>query len=78
MKYNQDSGTIKAGTRYNSNSISFNYQAGVTFKPVENGSIYLSYATSANPVGVDAGDLSKVSVYLVATQVMNKPEQSIT
>ena len=59
MKYNQDSGTIKAGTRYNSNSDFFNYQAGVTFKPVENGSIYLSYATSANPVGVDAGDGSE-------------------
>lgn len=37
----------------------FTYQTGVTFKPVENGSIYASYATSANPVGVDAGDGSE-------------------
>ena len=37
----------------------FTYQAGLTFKPVENGSIYASYATSANPVGVDAGDGSE-------------------
>ncbi|BBL19743.1 MULTISPECIES: TonB-dependent receptor [Acinetobacter] len=37
----------------------FTYQAGITFKPVENGSIYASYATSANPVGVDAGDGSE-------------------
>lgn len=37
----------------------FNYQAGITFKPVENGSIYASYATSANPVGIDAGDGSE-------------------
>ncbi|WP_425915713.1 TonB-dependent receptor [Acinetobacter sp. TSRC1-2] len=37
----------------------FNYQAGITFKPVENGSIYASYATSANPVGVDGGDGSE-------------------
>ena len=36
-----------------------NYQAGITFKPVENGSIYASYATSANPVGVDGGDGSE-------------------
>ncbi|WP_074384003.1 TonB-dependent receptor [Acinetobacter pseudolwoffii] len=36
-----------------------NYQAGLTFKPVENGSIYTSYATSANPVGVDGGDGSE-------------------
>lgn len=37
----------------------FSYQAGLTFKPLENGSIYASYATSANPVGVDAGDGSE-------------------
>lgn len=37
----------------------FTYQTGLTFKPVENGSIYASYATSANPVGVDAGDGSE-------------------
>ncbi|HBG82434.1 MAG TPA: TonB-dependent siderophore receptor, partial [Acinetobacter radioresistens] len=37
----------------------FTYRAGITFKPVENGSIYASYATSANPVGVDAGDGSE-------------------
>src|SRR5690606_39400095 len=37
----------------------FNYQAGVTYKPLENGSIYASYATSANPVGVDAADGSE-------------------
>ena len=36
-----------------------NYQAGLTFKPVENGSIYASYATSSNPVGVDGGDGSE-------------------
>ncbi len=63
VKYNKDSGSgatlIKAGTKYSSSNDFFNYQAGVTFKPVENGSIYLSYATSANPVGVDAGDGSE-------------------
>ncbi|ANF81016.1 ligand-gated channel protein [Acinetobacter sp. NCu2D-2] len=36
-----------------------NYQAGITYKPVENGSIYASYATSSNPVGVDGGDGSE-------------------
>lgn len=63
VKYNKDSGSgatlIKAGTKYSSSNDFFNYQAGITFKPVENGSIYLSYATSANPVGVDAGDGSE-------------------
>lgn len=37
----------------------FNYQAGVTFKPAPNGSIYASYATSANPVGIDGSDGSE-------------------
>ena len=59
IKYNKDSGTIKAGTAYDSSNDFFNYQAGLTFKPTENSSIYASYATSTNPVGVDAGDGSE-------------------
>ncbi|MBU3845737.1 MAG: TonB-dependent siderophore receptor [Candidatus Acinetobacter avistercoris] len=63
MKYNKTSGSgtsqIKAGTQYESSNDFFNYQAGITFKPTENSSIYASYATSANPVGVDAGDGSE-------------------
>ncbi|NNP73169.1 ligand-gated channel protein [Acinetobacter defluvii] len=63
MNYKKDNGSgtsaVKAGTHYSSDNDFFNYQAGVTFKPVENGSIYASFATSANPVGVDAGDGSE-------------------
>ncbi len=59
VKYNKASGAIAAGTTYNADNDFFNYQTGVTFKPTKNGSIYLSYATSANPVGVDAGDGSE-------------------
>lgn len=53
--------TAKAGDKVKAESDTdfFTYQAGVTFKPAENGSIYASYATSANPVGVDAGDGSE-------------------
>lgn len=53
--------TAKAGDQVTieNNKDFFNYQAGLTFKPVENGSIYVSYATSANPVGVDGGDGSE-------------------
>lgn len=52
---------VKAGDKLklNSDADFFNYQAGLTFKPRENGSIYVSYATSANPVGVDGGDGSE-------------------
>lgn len=36
---------------------SFNsYQAGIVFKPLENASIYLNYATAANPSGMTNGD----------------------
>ena len=53
--------TAQAGDQVKTESDTdfFTYQAGLTFKPVENGSIYASYATSANPVGVDAGDGSE-------------------
>ncbi|MDR1075995.1 MAG: TonB-dependent receptor [Xanthomonadaceae bacterium] len=43
-------------TRLQNDSNFWNYQAGLVFKPVGNGSIYLSYGTSSNPPGVDAGD----------------------
>ncbi|MBB4660089.1 TonB-dependent receptor [Parvularcula dongshanensis] len=35
------------------------YQAGVVFKPRENGSVYASFGTSANPSGVTVGDGSE-------------------
>lgn len=39
-----------------SNNQSFiNYQAGVVYKPIKPISLYFSYATASNPVGVDAG-----------------------
>ena len=33
-----------------------NYQAGVVYKPTQNGSIYLSWGTSSTPPGMDGGD----------------------
>lgn len=57
LKYNKDvttsSGTTVAGTTYSNDTDFFSYQAGVVFRPTEHGSIYASYATSANPVGID-------------------------
>ena len=49
-----------------------NYQAGLVFKPRENGSIYISYATSSNPVGIDGGDGSE-SITLAIENL--KPEK---
>lgn len=34
----------------------WNYQAGVIYKPVPEGSVYLNYATASTPPGTDAGD----------------------
>ena len=58
LKFNKDyvsgSTTTPAGTVYTNDSDFFSYQAGVVFRPTEHGSIYASYATAANPVGMDA------------------------
>ncbi|MEN3969211.1 TonB-dependent siderophore receptor [Acinetobacter sp. BWR-L5] len=53
--------TAKAGDKVaiKNDSDFINYQVGLVYKPVENGSIYASYATSSNPVGVDGGDGSE-------------------
>lgn len=48
--------SIAAGQKFENDSDYFSYQAGLVYKPTENGSIYASFATSANPVGVDQGD----------------------
>lgn len=51
----------------------WNYQLGVVYKPAANGSVYLSYGTSSNPPGVDAGDgADAISV----TNADLKPENS--
>jgi catecholate siderophore receptor len=39
-----------------SNSHFWNYQAGLVFNPTSNGSIYLAWSTSSNPVGETSGE----------------------
>lgn len=45
---------VSDGTRTAKNDF-WNYQAGLVYKPVPNGSIYVSYGTSSNPSGECAG-----------------------
>lgn len=45
-----------AATNFENKSSFFNYQAGIVFKPVENGSIYVSYSTSSDPAGLSANE----------------------
>ena len=68
---------VAAGSKFESSDDFFSWNAGLTFKPTENGSIYFNYATSANPVGVDQGDGSES---LGTTQQVNdlKPERAQT
>ena len=61
-KFETELKTNATGVKIESDTDFFSYQAGLTFKPVENGSIYASYSTSANPVGIDAGDGSETAV----------------
>lgn len=74
-KFDTEQVTNATGAKLENNKDFFTYQAGLTFKPVENGSIYASYATSANPVGVDGGDGSEA----IGQAYMDlKPEEART
>ena len=55
----------------------WNYQAGIVFKPAQNGSIYLSYGTSSNPSGENLGQNGGADGPAGAAQVNDlKPEKS--
>lgn len=53
--YTPAAGTA-AAVRAHVGSTFWSTQAGIVYKPASNGSIYLSYATSATPPGNDGGD----------------------
>ncbi len=48
--------TVKARSKIKDDSQFWNWQAGLVWKPTENGSIYASYATSASPAGGLVGE----------------------
>ncbi|MDH7794177.1 catecholate siderophore receptor [Beijerinckia sp. GAS462] len=53
-----------------------NYNAGITFKPLPNGSIYAAIATSSNPVGADVDGGANDYGGLVAGNVAAGPERN--
>ncbi|WOE30512.1 MULTISPECIES: TonB-dependent receptor [unclassified Acinetobacter] len=61
-KFDTELKTNATGVKLTNNTDFWSWNAGLTYKPAENGAIYISYATSANPVGIDAGDGSELSV----------------
>lgn len=52
----------------------FNYQIGLIYKPAQNGSIYLSYATASTPPTMSGGDQEGIS----PTMEELRPEKSST
>ncbi len=72
--------SIPAGNKYESDNDYFSYQAGVVYKPTDDGSIYASFATSANPVGIDQGDgADALATSATASQVNDlDPEEART
>ncbi|QIO04980.1 TonB-dependent receptor [Acinetobacter shaoyimingii] len=61
-KFKTELETHSTGVTLKNDTDFFSYQGGLIYKPVENGSIYASYSTSANPVGIDAGDGSETGL----------------
>ena len=53
---NPNTGASVAAVGLANNSSFFNYQAGVVYKPVDFGSIYVSYGTASTPPGTSNGD----------------------
>ena len=70
--------TFKVANNSTSREDSFwNYQLGGVYKPAENGSIYISYATSSNPAGENLGQGGGADGVGGAAQIRDmKPEKS--
>lgn len=65
-------GTIGGASRFGQQSAEFlipNFNLGLTLKPAPNGSVYVAYATSANPVGAEFDGTS--TAYGGLTPILN-------
>lgn len=72
------SSTVQARTKLKDDSQFFNWQAGLVWKPMENGSIYTSYATSASPPGGLVGEGVEPNSIASGTNTSDmKPEETV-
>ncbi|WP_421525580.1 TonB-dependent receptor [Pseudomonas yamanorum] len=72
------SATAKARSKIKNDSQFFNWQAGLVWKPVENGSIYASYATSASPAGGLVGEGADGNPLSAGAAISDlKPEETV-
>jgi catecholate siderophore receptor len=67
-------GTAVTALSASNNDAFLNYQAGLIFKPAEEGSIYVSYSTESTPATVGGGDEDAVT----AANAILKPEKTRT
>jgi len=72
------SATTPARSKIKNDSQFFNWQAGLVWKPLENGSIYASYATSASPAGGLVGEGSDGNPLSAGAATSDlKPEETV-
>ncbi|AVJ21027.1 MULTISPECIES: TonB-dependent siderophore receptor [Pseudomonas] len=65
-------------TKLKDDSQFFNWQAGLVWKPTENGSIYTSYATSASPVGGLVGEGQEPNGFVTGINTSDlEPEETV-
>lgn len=82
LRYDAFDTTAKNTTtgKTSNNSNFWNWQTGLVWKPVENGSIYASYATSATPPGAMLGQGSDGNPLTAGTSTLQsdlKPEETV-
>ncbi|WP_370154608.1 TonB-dependent receptor [Ferrovibrio sp.] len=75
-RYDSDANGVNNSGAYTAKTTDafLNYQAGVVYKPLPNGSIYVAYATSSNPAGGAAGEGGDAGNPSAATQDLSPEE----
>lgn len=73
-----DKNKVSTTTKVKDDSQFFNWQAGLVWKPLENGSVYASYATSATPPGGLVGEGAETNPTTTTNSTNElKPEETV-
>ena len=83
LRYDQfdttaNTNAAKGRSKAKNDSNFFNWQAGLVWKPLDNGSVYASYATSATPPGALVGEGAEGNPLVTTNSVSDlKPEETV-
>lgn len=70
--------TVKARSKLKDDSQFWNWQAGLVWKPTDNGSVYASYATSATPAGALVGEGAEGNPLAAGASISDlQPEETV-